>query len=864
MIKKEHEKLLKNVQKPARYTGGEYGEIIKNKSEIDIRFAFAFPDMYEIGMSNLGIKILSGIINNLDYAWCERVFAPAKDFADELIKNNIDLYALESGDSLREFDFLGFTLQYELCYSNIIYMLNLANIPVLANDRHGKDYPVIIGGGPCAYNPEPLADIFDLFVIGEGEEVIKEVIELYRAHKNAPYGSNFCECKCEFLFECSKIEGVYVPHLYDVKYKDDGKIKSFTHNSSTSPRIKDVPMSIKKRAVKNLDTAYFPVQPIVPNIDCVHDRITLEVFRGCMRGCRFCQAGFIYRPLRERSADILNNLALENYNNTGYNEISLVSLSISDYSDLYNLTGCLKNWTDDLNINLSLPSMRIDAFSRELLEQTSSVRKSGLTFAPEAGSQRMRDIINKNLTEQEIFDTIKLAFDSGRSNIKLYFMLGLPGETDEDIIAIADLAKTAVGLYYKRENKSGGRGVTITISTACFVPKPHTPFCFEAQNSYYELIRKQNLLKEQINSKKIKYNYHDARVSKLEAVFARGDRRLSKVLLEAVKLGACFDGWDEYFNYDLWLEAFANCGIKPEDYAEREYNYDDILPWDFVDSGVSREFLVRENKLAKSGATTANCHERCAGCGVSDCGLNRTADKVPAEGNNKTRKKQTDEHCASVQQDVCTQIKNFRIKFEKAGISKYISHLDLNRLFARSFARAGIKLVHSEGFNPHPKITFVSALSLGVESFCEFVDIKVSGDISANEMFEKLRGVFPSGVNILDIYEAEQAFKHINKTRFYIYIKPDDFKINNLSELFAGDIFVEKKLGININLKDYICELNISDEGEYIKIDCVIMTSQELYLNPENIVKAINVSFAVNDYFIKKIEMYDKDMKIFE
>ena len=852
MIKKEYEKLLKNVQKPARYTGGEYGEVIKNKSETEVRFVFAFPDMYEIGMSNLGIKILSGIINNLNYAWCERVFAPAKDFAEELIKHNLDLYALESGDSLCEFDFIGFTLQYELCYTNILYMLSLSNIPTLASDRQGKDYPLIIGGGPCAYNPEPIADFFDLFVVGEGEEALVEIIELYRGYKKRGLKKN------DFLVDCAKkIEGVYVPFLYDTDYKNDGKINSFT------AKIPDVPLKIKKRIVKNLDSAYFPVWPLVPNIECVHDRITLEVFRGCIRGCRFCQAGFIYRPLRERSAGILNDLAIENYKNTGYNEISLSSLSISDYSGLYELTGCLKSWTDELNINISLPSMRVDNFTRELLEQTSSVRQSGLTFAPEAGSQRMRDVINKNLSEKEILDTIKTAFDSGRSSIKLYFMIGLPGETDEDITAIAELAKTAVGLYSKRENKQNNRGVTITISTASFVPKCHTPFSFEAQNSYEELIRKQNLLKEQINSKKIKYNYHDAKISKIEAVFARGDRKLSGVLLEAARLGACFDGWDEHFYYDLWLEAFKNCGINIEDYAGREYDYADFMPWDFIDSGVSREYLVSENKKSKLGAATANCREECANCGVLDCNISNGNPQM-VDNIKSTQKTENPEETEN--------IKTLRIKFKKAGISKYISHLDLNRIFMRSISRAGIKPVHSKGFNPHPKITFVSALPLGVESFCEFADIKIHGDISVKEAFDKLNIAFPSGINILEVYETEKAgqnFKDIESTKFYIYLKTDGLNADDLKKYFAKDIFIEKKPGITVNLQDYICKFNIAADfeyREYIKIDCILKTSRETYLNPENIIKAVNTEFPdkINDYFIQKTEMYVKDFEIFK
>ena len=580
MVKKEYETLLNKVQKPARYTGGEYNEIIKDKSKIDIRFAFAFPDMYEIGMSNLGIKILYGILNSLGYVWCERVFAPAEDMAGQLKGSNLPLYALESGDALAGFDFIGFTLQYELSYSNILYMLDLAGIPALSSERR-DDMPVIIGGGPCAYNPEPLADFFDLFVIGDGEEAIVELMELYKTNKN----------KKEFLQACAVIGGVYVPSS---------------------------PGRVKKRVVKDFDSAYIPTAPVVPNIETVHDRITLEVFRGCIRGCRFCQAGFIYRPARERRPDTLNRAAEETCKNTGYNEISLASLSVSDYSELGELTTKLTDWTDDLNINLSLPSMRADAFSQELLDKISGVRQTTLTFAPEAGSQRMRDIINKNLSEREIEDTVKIAFDSGRSNIKLYFMIGLPGETDGDIIAIANLAKKIVGLYYRRENKQKNKGLTVTISAASFVPKCHTPFCFEGQSPYGELVRKQKLLREELNSKKIKYSYHDAKISKLEAVFSRGDRKLSKVLAEASRLGARFDGWDEFFDFELWEKAFLNCGLTMEEYCEKEYGFDDVLPWEHIDAGVSKEFLIAENKKAKLGVTTSNCREQCADCG-GDC-----------------------------------------------------------------------------------------------------------------------------------------------------------------------------------------------------------------------------------------------------
>ena len=846
MIKKEYEKLLKNIQKPGRYVGGEYGEVIKDKSAVDVRFAFAFPDMYEIGMSNLGMKILYGIINNLDYAWCERVFAPDKDFADELTANGLDLYALESGDALLEFDFLGFTLSYELSYSNILYILSLANIPALACERD-DNMPLIIGGGMCSYNPEPLAEFFDLFVIGEGEDVIVELMELYREHKSKGL------YKRDFLLDCAKkIEGIYVPSLYEPKYGDNGKLISFM------PKSADIPIVIKKRIATELCDA---IHPIVPNIECVHDRITLEIFRGCMRGCRFCQAGFVCRPLRERPAELLNDIALESYKHTGYDEISLISLSVSDYSELSNLATRLKCWTDELNVNLSLPSMRIDAFSQELLAQTSSVRKSGLTFAPEAGSQRMRDVINKNLSEQEILENVKLAFDAGRSNVKLYFMIGLPGETDEDIIAIAELAKTIVGLYHKRENKEKNtHGVSVTISVASFVPKSHTPFCFEGQNSYEELLRKQQLLRGEINSRKIKYSYHNARISKLEAVFARGDRRLAKVLLEAFKLGVCFDGWDERFDYDLWLQAFANCSINPEDYAQREYAYGDILPWDFIDIGVSREFLVRENKRAKSASTTLNCREACANCGISDCTARTTPPTAPLP---------TIAHL--VTQNVGdTMQKTFRIKFEKADVAKYISHLDLNRLFARALSRAGLKIAHSEGFNPHPKIVFASTLSLGTESFCEAVDVKILGDITAEEISAKLKGTFPTGINILDIRELDpnspthRKFKEIDNARFFIFVKSSNFTMSDLEKLFSDDVHVPKKPGAMINLRDYICKIDFTEESDSIKIDCILKTNQQQYLNPQIITKAIDTHFMTfADYTIQKVQMYDKNGEVF-
>ena len=572
-MKNKYEKLWRKVQKPARYTGGEYNEVVKDKSNVDVRFAFGFPDTYEIGMSNLGIKILYGVLNSLDYVWCERVFAPLEDMAEQLRENNMDLYALESGDSLKDFDFVGFTLQYELSYSNVLYMLDLAGIAFMSCDR-SEDSPLIIGGGPCVYNSEPFADFFDIICIGESEEVLPEIMALYREHKHKSGGYK----KREFLLECAKIEGVYVPQFYDVAYQPNGKIKSFT------PKSSDIPVKIKKRIVKDFDSAYFPVKPVVPSIEAVHDRIMLETFRGCIRGCRFCQAGFVYRPVREKSADKLNELALESYKNTGYNEISLASLSISDYTELYKLVDNLTSWTDKQKINISLPSMRIDAFSKKLLDKTSSVRQSTLTFAPEAGSQRMRDIINKNLSEQDIMDTINIAFESGKDTIKLYFMIGLPHETDEDIVEIANLAKKVVDCWNTNKNIRRNRGLSVTISVSSFVPKCFTPFSFYGQNSHEELTRKQQLLKSTIMSlpqsisRKINYNYHDATLSTLEAVFARGDRRLSQVLTEAYAFGACFDSWDDKFNLGAWQKAFEKCGVDMREYSERIYGHGDVFP----------------------------------------------------------------------------------------------------------------------------------------------------------------------------------------------------------------------------------------------------------------------------------------------
>ena len=596
------QRILPTVQKPARYTGGEYHQVVKNRDDVRVRVAFCFPDTYEIGMSNVGMRILYGVMNEMDGVWCERVFAPWGDMEQAMRQHHLPLWALESQDPVRDFDMIAFTIGYEMAYSNILNMLLLAGVPLRSADRKGL-HNMVFAGGVCTFNPEPLAPFIDFFSLGEGEESTPEIVALYDRAKAEGWS------KDRFLKEVSAIPGVYVPSFYRHEYHPDGTLARIVP-------LDGAPAVLTKRIVEDLDHAYFPTQMIVPSTEIVHDRANLELFRGCIRGCRFCQAGFSCRPVRKKSPEVLYRQAVEMLESSGNNEITLSSLSTSDYRGLKALTDELLPYCEQNKVSMSVPSLRADNFSQELMEKIQAVRKSGLTFAAEAGTQRLRDVINKNLTEDEILTTCTKAFAGGWSSVKLYFMLGLPTETDEDVLGIAELVYKII-LAWKEHASNKKRGLRIRVATAYFVPKPHTPFQWEPQITPQEYLRRCRLLKEHFYSKSIEYDYHAPDLSRLEAVMARGDRRLADVIETAVQNGARLDGWDEYFRYDVWLDAFRQCGIDPEFYTTRGYGEDEVLPWDPIDVGVTKAFLLRERHRAYQDQVTPDCRHGCAGCGAN-------------------------------------------------------------------------------------------------------------------------------------------------------------------------------------------------------------------------------------------------------
>ncbi len=811
MIKKS---LLTSVSKPARYTGGELNSVVKDKSRIKTRFAFCFPDSYEIGMSGLGMKILYGILNESDDVWCERVFAPWPDMEQAMRENGIPLWALESGDPIRDFDIIGFTLQYELCYSNVLNVLDLAGIPLYAKDR-GDDFPLIVGGGPCTCNAEPLCDFFDAFLIGEGEESLPELVDLYAKGKDEGLP------KSEILKRLAQIGGVYVPSLYDVEYNPDGTVKRYTP-------LCGAPEKVVKRVVYDLDSVYYPTKPVMPLIQTVQDRIMDETYRGCPHGCRFCQANVIFRPIREKSAATLNRCALETYLATGYDEISLTSLSISDYSHLDELCTELLGWTGEKKISLALPSLRADSLSPELLEKISGVRESGLTLAPEAGTQRLRDVINKNIREEDLLRSCRIAFSEGRTQVKLYFMLGLPTETENDLKGIADVAERVVDAYYSTEGRPK-RPVQVTLSVASFIPKPFTPFQWEPQDPLDRVSEKQQYIKGFIRDRKIRYNYHDAKGGRIEAVFARGDRRLGKALFEAHRLGIRFDAWDEYFSYEKWLEAFEAAGTDPDFYASRRRGFDEVLPWDVIDLGVRKEYLIGEAKRAYEEKTTPNCMTKCSACGASkliegkkcpDRGVVYPAEKrrerpvaaaVNENGTPSVASAGAKPKLPSVNAEGLYPV---RLRFEKSGVLRYISHLDLTRMWGYAFARSSLPIKFSEGFNPHPKMVFASALATGSESTAELLDVKLTRPVSFGEICDSLNSVMPRGLVVLNCYSPERKLSDVAFADYVLTFEKEP--------VIPERIVIKKKNGDGETAVDATDRVRLEKRGSaiYMRAEC--------------------------------------------
>ncbi len=839
---------LLKVQKPGRYTGGETGSVYKDLDRVKMRIAFCFPDTYEIGMSNLGMRILCECFNKIDEVWCERVYAPWIDMEKEMREHNVPLFTHESGDAVGDFDVVAFTLQYELCYTTMLNMMDLAKIP-LRRENRGDDDPIIIAGGPCSYNPEPVSDFVDVFSIGEGEEALPEFARLYLAMKaDGSYN------KKDFLYRvATELKGFYVPSLYTIDYNDDGTIKSITTADEKVPAV------VVKRVVEDFDKCVPPLNPVMPNIETVHDRVTIEVFRGCIRGCRFCQAGMVCRPVRERMPETLDCIAKTMVDNSGYDEISLSSLSISDYTKISELTDSLLEWTNEKMVNLSLPSMRADSFTKELMDKISSVRQSTLTFAPEAGTPRLRDVINKNITEEEILSACSVAYSAGKNQIKLYFMDGLPYETYEDIEGISTLASHVVDEYYRTPNRNKARQPQVTLSVACFIPKPHTPFQWEGQNTLEELRDKQDFLSSKIKDRKVRYNYHDAKVSQLEAVFARGDRRLSAALEEAVRRHVRFDAWEDCFDYDNWMDIFKTVGIDPLFYAHRNIPDDEILPWDMISCGVTKSFLLSERHKAQKEAATPSCKEKCSGCGV-----NRLVDKkycrwCPGhpESSDSAGKITSDKPIppranATAPKGSIKPARLIRLRFRKFGAMLYISHLDLAKTVMKAVVRSGLPVYYTEGFNPKPKLVFATPLSVGCGGEEEVLDLRLMKSVGNDEILARLKPVMPNGIELTAVYEQRGKLTDIKWAENVIefsHVNAPGGIAEKIEDMFTRPVMMTKKsksgereCDITTLIKSVRAELS----GDKLTVTAVTSAEAENYLNPEYVALAIEKAFSVS------------------
>ncbi|HEY5975800.1 MAG TPA: TIGR03960 family B12-binding radical SAM protein [Geobacteraceae bacterium] len=719
---------LLHVEKPVRYMGGEMGAILKEHPEL--RFVLAFPDVYEVGMSHLGFQILYSILNGPEWLAAERVYAPWPDREAQLRDAGHPLTTLESGTPLAQAEIIGFTLQYELSYTNILNMLDLAGIPLLAVDRDDQ-WPLILGGGPCAYNPEPLADFFDAFLLGDGEEACLEIASCYREWRQSS-GS-----KDDLLARLANIPGVYVPSLFQVAYAPDGQLSAITP-------LKDGYTTVRRRFVTDLAAAPYPTAPVVPFLKTVHDRVSMEIGRGCTRGCRFCQAGYIYRPVRERSPAAILDSIDATLRATGYDEVSLLSLATGDYGCLTPLLRELMARYADSKVAVSFPSLRVGTLSAELVDEVRKVRKTGFTLAPEAGSERLRQIINKGISEEALLNDARAAYGAGWRLIKLYFMIGLPGENDDDLLAIADLAQRV-----KAEGKKAGRGGEVNVSVSTFVPKPHTPFQWEPQIGYEETLTRQNLLRLELKRRKLNFKWHDAPLSIMEGVFARGDRRLGAVLREAVARGCRFDGWSEHFNFRRWQEAFVAVGMDPHFYLRRR-EPDELLPWDHLDCGVSREYLRKEHAAALAGTPTGDCRNgACGQCGVCDFKELRMR-TLPSDAAIPSAAHQPVPP-AGAEAETSERI---RIRFTKTGAMRFLSHLELINLFTRAVGRAGIPIRFSHGFHPHPKFSFATALSVGVESWAEYLDLEITPGFGPVAVLERLNAALPTGMTVLEAWSV--------------------------------------------------------------------------------------------------------------